>query len=90
MKKITWRQLFRLVRRSFKINVFSRQKLLLSFEFAIVLSDVAQQLKIEMTRDIVLRAEQLLENEMRHSTAEGFACNMNVYALAVLQPKDIQ
>ena len=89
MREITWRELFREVRRMFKLNIFSKTKLLLAFEFAVVLSDTAHQMNIEMTKEIVLRGEELLENEMRHSSASTFACNMNVYALAVLEPKEV-
>ncbi len=60
----------------------------MAFEFAIVLSDVAKDLKIDMTRDIVLRAEELIVKEFGEHTAEHFACRMNVYALAVLEPKE--
>lgn len=86
---MTWKKLFKKVRPSWPLSIFGKKKLLLAFEFGIVLSDVAKDLNIEMTREIVLRAEKLLENEMRHSTASDFACKMNVYTLAVLEPKDI-
>ena len=70
------------------LNRFGKKKALLAFEFAIVLSDTAKQLDIEMTLDIVLRAENLISREMGKSSAERFAGNMNVYILAVLEPKD--
>ncbi len=61
---------------------------MLAFEFAIVLSDVASQLKVPMTTEIVVEAEKLLEEELGHKTAQDFACSMNVYVLALLKPKD--
>ncbi len=73
---------------NWSINKFGKQKTLLAFEFAIVLSDCAKQLNIEMTKEIVIRAEDLISVELRNNTAEHFACNMNVYALAILEPKD--
>lgn len=67
---------------------YSKKKAMLAFEFAIVLSDVAKDLNITMTKDIVLKAEKLVENELGPKTAKHFACHMNVYALAILEPKD--
>lgn len=61
----------------------------MAFEFGVVLSDVAKQLGIEMTPEIVKRAEKLLLNEYRNNSASHFACNMNSYTLAVLEPKEV-
>ena len=36
---------------------------MLAFEFAVVLSETAKQLNIEMTKEIVIKAEKLLEGE---------------------------
>ncbi len=88
MKKITWRQLFRKIQPNYYFGKYNQKKVLLAFEFAIVLSDAANQLKIEMTREIVKRAEDLLKKEMEKGTAEDFACQMGVFVLAVLEPKD--
>lgn len=68
---------------------YSKKKLLLSFEFAVVLSDVAKQMNIDMTQDIVMRAEELLLKELGHGSADKFACDMQVFVLAVLEPKDV-
>lgn len=67
----------------------TKRKKLLAFEFGIVLSDVAKQLDIEITKEIVERAEIVLEKELAHNSAEQFACNMNVLVLAILEPKDV-
>ena len=67
---------------------YSKKKVLLAFEFAVVLSDVAKQLKIEMTPEIVNRAETLIKNELGPKTASHFAGHMSMYALAILEPKD--
>lgn len=72
-------------------NPFRRHgltKARLAFEFGIVLSDAAKDLNIPMTKNIVDRAEKLLENELGPKSAKHFACNMNVYVLAILEPKD--
>ncbi len=67
---------------------YDKSKAMLAFEFAIVLSDVAKELKIEMTPDIVIRAENLLEKELGFKSPIDFACHMSVYALAILEPKE--
>lgn len=72
----------------YPFNWYGKKKAILAFEFAIVLSDVAKQLKIEMTAEIVKRSETLLENELGPKTAKHFACHMHMYALAILEPKD--
>ncbi len=71
------------------LDRYNEKKALLAFEFGIVLSDVASQLKIEMTQEIVIRAEKMLEKELRYNSPEEFACQMNVLVLAILEPKDI-
>ena len=65
-----------------------QKKILLAFEFAIVLSDAAHQLKIEMTKEIVLKAEEILKSELVKKSPESFSCQMNGLALAVLEPVD--
>ncbi len=67
---------------------YGRSKAILAFEFATVLADTASQLDIPMTREIVADAENLIERELGPRTATHFACNMNVYVLAILKPKD--
>ncbi len=69
-------------------SFYTKKKSVLAFEFGIVLYDVAKELNIPMTQALVLRAEDLLTKELGQNSAEHFACNMNVYAMAVLEPKD--
>jgi len=89
LRKITWRQLFNKLKNDFYWVRYNEQKAILAFEFAVILSEVAKQLNIEMTREIVMKGEEVLVNEMRNETAQSFACKMNSLALAVLEPKDI-
>lgn len=72
----------------FPFSWYSKKKAMLAFEFATVLADTASQLGVPMTRELVAEAEKLLERELGHSTPTHFACNMNVYVLAILKPKD--
>ncbi len=71
------------------ISRYNKQKTILAFEFAIVLSDVAKDMGIPMTREIVERAENLLDAELAKETAEHFAGHMNILALAVLEPLEL-
>lgn len=67
---------------------FNKKKTLLAFEFAMILAESAHQLKIEMDREIVVRGENLLLEELGRRSSAHFACHMNVYTLAILKPKD--
>ena len=89
LQKITWRQLFNKLKDDFYWVRYNEQKAILAFEFAVILSEAAKQLNIEMTREIVMKGEEVLVNEMRNGSAQSFACKMNSLALAVLEPKDI-
>lgn len=89
LQKITWKQLFKSITPNWSLNPFSKKKTLLAFEFGIVLSNVAKQLNIEVTPEIVAQAEKILEKELIYRSSQQFACNMNVYILAVLEPKEV-
>ncbi len=67
---------------------YTKKKAMLAFEFATVLADTASQLNVPMTREIVVEAEKLLERELGPCSPTHFACNMNVYVLAILKPQD--
>ncbi len=71
------------------ISRFGKQKAILAFEFAVVLSDTAHELGVSMNKEMILRAEDLIMKELGGHTAEHFACNMSVYALAILEPMEI-
>ncbi len=88
LKKIRWSHVLNLVTPNWSLNHFGKQKTVLAFEFGIVLSDVAKTLGIEMTSELAARAETLLVHELRHHDSQYFACNMNVFILALLEPKD--
>ncbi len=89
LPKMTWSKFFKSLKPEWHFGKYTEQKAMLAFEFAIVLSDVAHDLKIEMTREIVLRAEDILLLELGNQTAEQFANRMNVLAIAVLEPKEV-
>jgi len=85
-KKITWNHIFHRLKPTWPPNIFGKKKLLLAFEFGVILRDAAESLDVRVTPEMVIKAEDLLLNECRTGTAEKFACNMTMYTLAVLQP----
>ncbi len=72
----------------FPFSWYTKKKTILAFEFATVLAETASQLKVPMTRELVLEAEKLIDKELGPKTVENFSCNMTVYILAILKPKD--
>ena len=59
-----------------KLPLFGRNKLLLAFEYGLLLQDVATKQGVEMTPELVTRAEIMLENEFRIQTASKLATNI--------------
>lgn len=83
---MTWKQLFKEIRPR---PLFGEQKLRLAFEYAITLSDVAKQLNIEITPEIVDRAEGIILKEFTSKSPERVAIEMIPNILAMLEPKDL-
>ncbi len=79
---------FKKLKPNWHISRYTEQKAILAFEFAVVLSDAAKDMGIPMTREIVLRAEDVLKEELGKRTAEEFSCQMSVLTLAVFEPKE--
>lgn len=71
-----------------KLPIFGKQKLLLAFEYAIILSKVAKDNNIELTPEIIKRAEELISKEFRIQTPTRLSTQMEVNLLAILQPDD--
>jgi hypothetical protein len=59
-----------------KIPLFGKKKLLLAFEYGVLLADVAKQQKVEITRELIEKAEQMIENEFRNQSATFLATNI--------------
>jgi hypothetical protein len=66
-------------------GLYNKQKLLLAFEYGLVLSDVAKQKGVELTPEIVKRAEDLLEKEFKANTASYNATHMVPNLLAIFE-----
>lgn len=69
-----------------KIPFHSNKKLLLAFEYGIILAEVARQQGVEVTKEISERAEEIILNEFQRKGAEKLALEMHQNLLAVFQP----
>ena len=67
------------------LPLYNKQKLLLAFEYGIVLGDVAKQKGVEVTPELVKRAEELIEKEFRANTASYNATHMIPNILAIFE-----
>lgn len=67
------------------LPIYNNKKLLLAFEFGVLLSDTAKEMNVELTPSIVERAEKILINEFKTRTAQQIACNMVPLILAVFE-----
>ncbi len=68
-----------------KLPIFGRKKLLLAFEYGLTLAQTAHEMKVELTREHVERAERMLENEFKSQTASRIATNIVPNILTVFE-----
>lgn len=59
-----------------KLPFFGRDKLILAFEYGLILAEVAKKQNVELTPEIVIRAEKMLENEFKNQRATFLATNI--------------
>lgn len=71
-----------------KLPFFSRKKLLLAFEYGVILSQVALENNIKVTPEMMKRAEELIIPEFTDSTPTRLSTQMVPNLLAILQPDD--
>lgn len=64
---------------------FSREKLLLAFEYGLTIAQVAQKHNVEIDAALVERAERMIEGEFKNQTAEHNAVNMVPNILTVFE-----
>ncbi len=64
---------------------YGTTKLLLAFEYGVVISQVAKERGIEMTRELVEKAEVMIENEARTQTASKMATQMMPNILSIFE-----
>jgi len=90
MKKIkqkTWKLVSQLALGYVKPGIFGKKKLLLAFEYGLVLSDVAKNKKIELTPEIVERAESILLDVCRGSTTKRVGLDMIPNILSMFETR---
>lgn len=68
-----------------KLPIFGRKKLLLAFEYGVILSQVAQEQKVEVTPEMVKKAEVMIENEFRNKTPTKIAVEMEPNILSIFE-----
>lgn len=64
---------------------FGIEKLRLAFEYGLTIQRVAYEQKVEMTPEIVERAERILESEFRSQKATFLATNMVPIILSIFE-----
>lgn len=68
------------------LPLYSNQKLLLSFEYGVILSQVAQERELVLTPEIITRAEEILLAEFKKNNATKLSTEMITNILAMIQP----
>lgn len=71
-----------------KLPLYNQKTLRLSFEFGLVLSEVAKEQKISITQEISKRAEDILIQELRDKGFRKTALNFIPLILAALEVKE--
>ncbi len=66
-------------------KIYGTKKLLLSFEYGLAIAKVAQDMNIELTPEIVERAEKIIEKEFSSNSAQNIAINMLPNILAIFE-----
>ena len=70
----------------FRLPVFGKQKLLLAFEYGVVLRDTAAEMNVELTPEMVKRAEEMILNEFSAKTPTRLSVEMLANTLAMFEP----
>lgn len=70
------------------IPLFGSKKLRLAFEFGVIMSEVAKGMNMELSPEMVARAEEILLDQSKSKSATEFAGQMNACALAAFEPKE--
>ncbi len=87
MKNVTIKNIWALVRRNIPVMFFGKKKLRLAFEYGLVMSDMAHEMKIPLTKEVVARAEEILVHSWSHNSTERVALDMVPNILAAIETK---
>lgn len=69
-----------------KIPLYSNKKLLLAFEYGLILGESARDKGIELTPEIVARAEEIIQKEFVKNNSLQLAKDMIPNILAMFEP----
>ena len=69
-----------------KLPFYSKKKLILAFEYAIVINNVAKEQKVDVTMELVRKAEDMILNEF-HKSPERIAIEMLPNVLSIFETK---
>ena len=58
------------------IFILGRKKLLLAFEYGVVMAETARQQGVELTPELIEKAERMLEGEFPSTSASRLATNI--------------
>ena len=70
-----------------KIPIFGKQKLLLAFEYGVILSETAKDKGIELTPEIVKKAEEMILSEFPGKTPTRLSVETLANILAMFEPE---
>lgn len=69
----------------FKFWLFGKSKVLLAFEYGVLLSETAQKLDVKITREFMERAEVMIVGEFSTRNAEEIAIDMSPNILSAFE-----
>lgn len=69
-----------------KLPIFKKKKLLLAVEYGMYIAQVAQKQNVELTLELMERAEEVIFNEFQTRSARELARDMGQNILAIFQP----
>jgi hypothetical protein len=70
----------------FHLPLYSRSKLILAFEYAMTIFNVAKEQNVEVTAELTKRAEEMILNEF-HKSPERIAIEMLPNVLSIFETK---
>lgn len=68
-----------------KLPFFGKKKLLLAFEWGVILADVAREQNTKLTPEIMERAEKIIINEFKSKSPSQLAGHMEVILLSIFE-----
>jgi hypothetical protein len=69
----------------YRLPIYNKKELRLSFEFGLILSEVAKEKDVKLTPEMVIEAEDILINELKVNGLIKTAMNFNHLVLAAFE-----